>query len=151
METALTCFLAVQGYDLDQEFILKEIALLNENGTCFHVWNLAPPFSIHNSKFNDRLLVRKKIKSGFDIPWEIGTVPYHQVPLIFEQIAREFNLWYVSDVETKARIFSYKSLNVKIDVLNLNDTKPSRFSCIYNHKDCAFSQVTRLYDKFKRK
>ena len=142
----MTCFLAVQGFQLEKYFIFKEIAVLCENGKVFHIWTLEPPH-IRLNPF-DFQVIRKLIKNDLKIMWKDGTTPYSSIPLIFEMLAREFKVWQVQDRLTFDRIFPYKSLNVKI-ILSEKKNKPentSQLTCIYDHENCVVAMVANAFN-----
>ena len=105
----MTCFLAIQGFQLENTFIFKEIAVLSEHSDIFHVWSLQPPCRIFHLSALDKQIVKLNSNGQLGLLWDDGMIAYKYLPSIFETIAREFKLWYVEDVCTEKRIHPFKS------------------------------------------
>ena len=130
----MACFLSVNEFHLEREFIFKEIALLSSNGENVHVWILKPPCPFPHLTSVDRSDVSHTSNYKLGLAWEDGTVPYKSLPSIFELISREYKHWYVEDERSLKLIFRYKSLNVYC-------------KCVYEHPMCAVQSVVLMYSK----
>lgn len=113
----MTCFLDIQGFSLEEEYIFKELAIVCAEGKSFHVWTFKPPCPFNHLNFQDRHSVTKEVNSKVGLLWEDGDVPYKSLASVFVTIAREFKHWYVESTRVRRLIFPFKSMSVQIELV----------------------------------
>lgn len=154
----MTCFLDTKGFLLQREFVIKEIAVVCEEGKIYHVWTIRPPCRFERLPVNDQYTVKHESNFNLGLAWDDGSVPYHHMPFVFVHIAREFKNWIVENDNIKKIVFPYKSQSVQIKILPVFDKdaddddagiKYPKICCLYSHPNCAVQTATRLLNLYK--
>lgn len=163
----MTCFIAVNGFSLQREFIFKEIAIISGDGESFHVWNLLPPCPFSHLNAADRVTVSHISNHVLNLKWEDGFVPYKYLCNIFEVIAREYKRWFVDDQKTQLIVNPFKSISVKLkitpsfreptgsddtlarDAWNLVEEDEDIRNCVYCHTNCAVRKAVLMYKHYQ--
>lgn len=97
MDEQTNCyFLDVQGFKIDEKFVLKELAVVSEHLDKVHHFIFKPPFSWQKLNEEDRIetLLYRSFYHGFT--WNSGTIPYSSIPGILNGLlAHEDAVVYV--------------------------------------------------------
>lgn len=132
-----------QGFQNDQEYIIKELAIISTDGKIYELHLFLPPYSIHQLPQYVRKQVHWIEKHLHGLYWSSGFKEYSQVKDIFKQVDIRGNV-YVKGAQKQVFI-SQLLLDFDVKVINLEDLGCPKLSVLKQQtqinlfKPCNFS------------
>lgn len=136
-------YVDVQGFKVQNKFVIKEFALLDDHGNCFH-FIFAPPFDYENLSLKDKKNYRYS-RAYHGLSWfNHGTIPYKTALPIISSILQNYNTHYVKGFEkvrwlsdyTRNSIINIEMLGINYKTSKANDSKFVQ-SCGNHYGVCA--------------
>lgn len=145
------CFVDVQGFQCDNTFILKELALQNLHGTVQEHFLFKPPFEFCELSQKDQITNSWLTRKNHCLDWYCGEIKYNRFTLVLERIARTYSCIYVKGKMKRDWLLDYVPRHCKIINLENLGCPPlldlsfiPTISCCLNHPSCALSIASRL-------
>lgn len=133
-----------QGFkNENNEFIIKELAIISTDGQIYELQLFLPPCSLHQLSKSVRKQVHWVEKHLHGLYWSSGFKEYNKINDIFKQIDIQGNV-YVKGLEKQSFIANLLS-NFNVKVINLEDLGCPRLSVlkqqtnVNSFKPCNFS------------
>ena len=130
-------YIAMEGFTLPSDFVLKELFELFPNGEYNHLLFLPPDIALTEA---DKRTVRYTTKNLNNISYFDGDVPYNQLHEILSKL-RDYKIYTYSEVAVKT-LQSHLPMTVIINIQDMGFKMPGQPEdpcCfrIHNHRYCA--------------